>query len=293
MADVRTEMERQDANLGMVLSDMNYGAHVPHPNQARIWAPALHRKIHHLQQHHEHYHLSPAVQAMLGSWGRLVERFEDVSAELHAIKDVATVYYTVAWSAIPTASESSTATTGVPYSGTVALFKGFMMNSQLTPKGGFRKLKMAGIDFAGPTMDSDVVAYDTAAGTAGTPTIRYMDPTVWLHDKTMPIGAREVQFWIDWVLDPASKLVASWVNPDEVNTIDVAVNYLFKSTPCAGQGYAQGVGGMWHRSMHPDVGMLINRIATSVFGLQTNGLPAIGSNMLAAYPGQHHGHGHS
>lgn len=282
MADLRTEMERQDANLGAVLSDMNFGAVVPDPHQARIWAPALARKLQHLDQHHDHYHLSPAVRTMVKSWHRLVERYEHISVELQQLKQTSSVFYTVGWQNIPANSTSSNATWGVPYSGTVALMRGILLNSQTTPVGGFGKLKQAGIDFAGPTLDSDVIDYDTAAGTAGTPNLRFMDPTPFLHDTTMPTGGRSVQFWVDWVLDPAAKGVMNWVNPDPINTVTVAANILFTSTPCAGQGFDLGQGGMWHRTMHPDVGRLMNRIGTSVFGLQTNGLPVLGNNHHAS-----------
>lgn len=268
-----SELDRLDQNLGAVLGDMNMGAMVPNPSEARPWAPALRRKIQHLQDHSRGYGLSPAVKAMVGAWGRLVEKYEDVCSEVQRLKQTATVYYTVSFQDIPIASKSSIATSRVPYSGTAAMLRGILLNSQTTPIGGFGDLEMAGIPFTDPTRNGGVITYADAAGTFGVPTLRWMDPAPFLHDETAPWGGRSVQFWIDWVLDPAAQILTSWINPDPVNTISVSVNYLFTSTPCAGMNYHMGVGGMWHRSMHPDVGRLMNSMATAVFGLGAGGLP--------------------
>ncbi len=268
-----SEIERLEQNLGMVLGDMGYGAQVPDPAQARPWAPALRRKIQHLTDHSQQYHLSPAVKTMVGAWGRLVEKYEDVCAEVQRMKQTSTVYYTVAFQDIPTGTKSSVATSRVPYSGTAAMLRGILLNSQTTPIGGFGDLEMAGIPFTDPSRNAGVVSYGDAAGTAGVPVNRWMDPTPFLHDETAPFGGRAVQFWVDWVLDPSAQILTSWVNPDAVNTISVAVNYLFTSTPCAGMNYQLGAGGLWHKSMHPDIGRVMNQMATSVFGLGTGGLP--------------------
>ena len=271
--------DREESNLGMVLADMGWGNNVPNPQQARVWAPALRRKIDHLQQYAEPYGLSRGVRTLLGSWGRLVERYEDVSAEVSRLKQTSTVWYTVGWANVPVASTSSVATSKVPYSGTAAMLRAILLNSQNTPVGGFGTLDMAGIDFAQPSTSSNVITYSTGAGTSGTPTQRFMDPTPFLHDKTAPWGAREVQFWVDWVFDPAAQILTSWVNPDPLNTIDVGVNYLWTSTPCSGMEYAIGRGGMWHKSLHPEVGHLMNKMSMAVFGLGGGSLPALPAHL--------------
>ena len=269
-----SELERIDQNIGAVLSDMNYGQHVPDPNQARIWAPALVKKIRHLVDHSGQLGLSRGVVRMLGGWHRLVEKFEEVSADLNRMRSTSTVYYTVPFQDIPVSSTSATATCKVPYSGTAAMLRGIILNSQITPIGGFGKLDMCGIDFTDPTRNGGVVKYDQTAGTFGVPTQRWMDPSPFLHDETAPWGARAVQFWVDWVLDPAAEILINWDNPDAVNTTSVAVNFLFTSTPCAGMNYRLGVQGLWHKSMDPRIGSAMNRMATAVFGLGNgSGLP--------------------
>lgn len=269
-----SELERIDQNIGSVLSDMNYGHIVPEPHQARVWAPALGKKIRHLVDHHSTFGLSPGVVHMLKGWHRLVEKFEDVSGELNRLRQTSTVYYSVSFQDIPSNSISATATCKVPYSGTAAMLRGILLNSQITPIGGFGKLDMCGIDFTDPTRNGGVIKYDQAAGTFGVPTQRWMDPTPFLHDETAPWGARAVQFWVDWVLDPAAEIQVNWVNPDPLNTTSAAVNFLYTSTPCAGMNYRLGSAGLWHKSMGPEIGRAMNRMATAVFGLANgSGLP--------------------
>lgn len=268
-----SELDRLDNNLGMVLADMNYGSMVPDPSQARPWAPALRKKIQHLVDYGSQFNLSPGVIRMVSSWGRLVEKYEDVSSELNRLKQTSTVYYTVSFQDIPVSSRSAVATSKVPYSGTAAMLRGILLNSQTTPVGGFGNLEMAGIDFTEPSRNESTIQYSAAAGTFGVPTLRWMDPTPFLHDETAPWGPRAVQFWIDWVLDPSAQIVTSWVNPDPINTVSVSIDYLFTSTPCAGMNYQLGVGGMWHRSMDPQIGRAMNAMSTAVFGLGTGGLP--------------------
>jgi hypothetical protein len=92
-----------------------------------------------------------------------------------------------------------------------------------------------------------------------------------LHDKTAPWGGRSVQFWVDWVLDPAAQILTQWVNPDPVNPVTVSVDYLFTTSPCSGLAYH--IGHMWHRSQGSQVHNLMNQIHTAVFGLVHTGLP--------------------
>lgn len=280
--ETMSNLEMMEQNLGMVLGDIGLATHVPDPRLAQSWTPGLAKKLIYLQDNSRHFGLTPHVRALVAGMHRLVEKYGDVSGELARLRGTSTVYYSWVWTNIPAATTSSRIASKVPYSGTPAILRAILLNSELTPVGGFGQLNMAGIDFADPTLNGNVITYDTAPGVAGTPTQRYMDPTPFLHDKTAPWGGREVQFWTDWVLDPAAIIVGNWVNPDPVNPTTVGINYLFTSTPCAGQQYWG-----WHHRSTQGVGQLMNSIHTAVFGLSNNGLPvlpSISSNPVHPHP---------